>query len=115
MLTLEEIQKKIIAFRDARDWKQFHTPKDLAIGLTLEAGEVAEHFLWKDEAELKEYFKTHKEEIGDEMGDVLNYLLIMAHDFGIDLLAATSKKIDKNAQKYPVEKAKGRHTKYTEL
>ena len=115
MISLEEVQKKIIAFRDARDWKQFHTPKDLATGLTLEAGEVAEHFLWKDEAEIIEYLKTHKEEIGDEMGDVLNYLLIMANDFGIDLLDATSKKIDKNAEKYPVEKAKGRHTKYTEL
>src|SRR3989344_2355642 len=113
-MNLEEIQKKIIAFRDARDWKQFHTPKDLATGLTLEAGEVAEHFLWKDKAEIEEYIKTHKEEIGDEMGDVLNYLLIMANDFGIDLLDATSKKIDKNATKYPVEKAKGRHTKYTE-
>ena len=115
MLSLQEIQKKIIAFRDARDWKQFHTPKDLATGLILEAGEVAEHFLWKDEAEIAEYLKTHKEEIGDEMGDVLNYLLIMANDFGIDLLDATDKKIDKNARKYPVEKSKGKHTKYTEL
>ena len=114
-MNLEDLQKKIIAFRDARDWKQFHTPKDLATGLCLEAGEVAEHFLWKDEKELAEYLKTNKEEIGDEMGDVLNYLLIMANDFGIDLLDATDKKIDKNAQKYPVEKAKGRHTKYTEL
>lgn len=115
MPSLEDLQKKIIAFRDERDWKQFHTPKDLGTGLMLEAGEVAEHFLWKDQAEIEEYLKTHKEEIGDEMGDVLNYLLIMANDFGIDLAEATSKKIDKNAQKYPVEKAKGRHTKYTEL
>ena len=115
MTSLEDLQKKIIAFRDARDWKQFHTPKDLATGLMLEAGEVAEHFLWKDEAEIAEYLKTHKEEIADEMGDVLNYLLIMANDFGIDLADATSKKIDKTALKYPVEKAKGRHTKYTEL
>lgn len=115
MLSLEDLQKKIIAFRDARDWKQFHTPKDLATGLCLEAGEVAEHFLWKDKAEIEEYLRTHKEEIADEMGDVLNYLLIMANDFGIDLADATDKKIDKNAQKYPVEKSKGRHTKYTEL
>ncbi|OGH93261.1 MAG: nucleotide pyrophosphohydrolase [Candidatus Magasanikbacteria bacterium RIFOXYD1_FULL_40_23] len=115
MPSLEELQKKIIAFRDARDWKQFHTPKDLAIGLLLEAGEVAEHFHWKNEEDLKEYIKTHKEEIGDEMGDVLNYLLIMANDFGIDLADATDKKIDKNAQKYPVEKSRGRSAKYTEL
>ena len=110
MPSLEEIQKKIIAFRDAREWKQFHTPKDLAIGLILEAGEVAEHFHWKSGEDLQEYIKTHKEEIGDEMGDVLNYLLIMANDFGIDLLNATDKKIDKNAQKYPVEKSRGRST-----
>ena len=115
MITLCSLQQKIIAFRDARDWSQFHTPKDLAIGLSLEAGEVLEHFLWKNPDEIAEYLKTHKEEIADEMGDVLNYLLIMANDFGIDLLDATSKKIDKNVQKYPVEKAKGRHTKYTEL
>lgn len=115
MLTLSDLQKKIIAFRDARDWSQFHTPKDLAIGLSLEAGEVLEHFLWKNPEEIAEYLKTHKEEIADEMGDVLNYLLIMANDFGIDLLDATDKKIDKNDKKYPVEKSKGKHTKYMEL
>ena len=115
MLSLEALQQKILSFRDARDWAQFHTPKDLAIGLSLEAGEVLEHFLWKNPKEIAEYLKTHKEEIADEMGDVLNYLLIMANDFGIDLLDAAIKKVDKNAQKYPVEKAKGRHTKYTEL
>lgn len=115
MANLEELQKKIIAFRDARDWEQFHTPKDLGIGLLLEAGEVVEHFHWKNEENLREYIKTHKEEIGDEMGDVLNYLLIMANDFGIDLLDATDKKIDKNALKYPVEKSKGRNSKYDQL
>lgn len=115
MPNLEELQKKIIAFRDERDWKQFHKPKDLAVALSLEASEVLEHFLWKNEAEIAEYLKTYKEEIGDEMGDVLNYLLVMANDFGIDLADATDKKIDKNAQKYPVEKAKGRHTKYNQL
>ncbi len=115
MSNLEDLQQKIIAFRDARDWSQFHTPKDLAIGLSLEAGEVLEHFLWKTPEEIKEYLSSHKEEIADEMGDVLNYLLIMANDFGIDLAEATDKKIDKNAQKYPVDKAKGRHTKYDQL
>lgn len=115
MPNLEDLQKKIIAFRDERDWKQFHKPKDLAVALSLEASEVLEHFLWKDEVEIAEYLKTYKEEIGDEMGDVLNYLLVMANDFGIDLADATDKKIDKNAKKYPVEKAKGRHTKYDQL
>ena len=101
MLSLEDLQKKIIAFRDARDWKQFHTPKDLAVGLSLEAGEVLEHFHWKNDAEIAEHIKNHKEEIGDELADVLNYMLLMAHDFDIDLFAATLRKIEKTAQKYP--------------
>ncbi|TSC84802.1 MAG: nucleotide pyrophosphohydrolase [Parcubacteria group bacterium Gr01-1014_13] len=115
MLNLEEVQKKIIAFRDERDWKQFHTPKDMAISLALEAAEVLEHFQWKNEAEMKEYIANHKEEIGDELADVLWWVLLMANDLGIDILEAADKKIDKTALKYPVEKSKGRHTKYTEL
>lgn len=115
MLTLEDLQKKIIAFRDARDWKQFHNAKDSAISLSLEAAEVLEHFQWKNEAEIAEYLKTNKEEIGDELADVLWWVLLMSHDLGIDILEASEKKIEKTALKYPVEKAKGRHTKYTEL
>jgi NTP pyrophosphatase (non-canonical NTP hydrolase) len=115
MISLEELQKKIIAFRDARDWKQFHTSKDLAIGLMLEAGEVAEHFLWKTEEQLREHKRTHKEEIGDEMGDVLYFLLTMANDFDIDLLEAANKKIAKTELKYPIKKSKGKNTKYTHL
>ena len=115
MPTLSDLQKKIIAFRDERDWKQFHTPKDMATGLTLEAGEVAEHFLWKDEAEIAEYLKTNKEDIGDELADVLWWVLLMSHDLGIDILEASERKIEKTAQKCPVEKSKGRHTKYDKL
>ncbi len=74
-----------------------------------------EHFQWKKPEEITEYIKTHKEEIGEEMGDVLNYLLLMAHDFGIDLLDAADKKVEKNARKYPIEKAKGSAKKYNEL
>lgn len=115
MSDLKTLTDKILAFRDERDWKQFHTPKDLAIGLSLEAGEVAEHFHWKNEAEIVEHIKNYREEIGDELADVLNYLLLMAHDFDIDLFAATVRKIEKSAQKYPIEKAKGSHKKYTEF
>lgn len=115
MLSLEEIQKKIIAFRDARDWKQFHKPKDMAISLALEAAEVLEHFQWKNDAEMAEYIESHKEEIGDELADVLWWVLLMAHDLGINILEASDKKIDKTALKYPVEKSKGKHSKYTEL
>src|SRR3989338_4361258 len=102
---ITELTKKLIAFRDARDWKQFHKPKDLAISLSLEASEVLEHFQWKSEHEIELYIKTNKEEIADELADVLNYVLIMAHDLGIDIVEAEERKLAKNESKYPVEKA----------
>ncbi|NTU73784.1 nucleotide pyrophosphohydrolase [Candidatus Roizmanbacteria bacterium] len=112
---MNDLTQRIIAFRDARDWKQFHKPKDLAVSLSLEASEVLEHFQWKNEVEIGEYVLTHKDEIADELADVLNYLLIMAHDLGIDIIEAEEKKVSKNEAKYPVEKAKGNAMKYTEL
>src|SRR3989338_2866284 len=115
MQNLEELTKKLIAFRKVREWEQFHKPKDLAVSLSLEAAEVLEHFQWKNEQEIEEYVKTHKDEIGEELADVFNWVLIMSHDFGIDIAEASAKKISKNEAKYPVEKAKGRHTKYTKL
>lgn len=115
MAKIDDLTKRIIAFRDAREWKQFHKPKDLAISLALEAAEVLEHFQWKSEKEIEKYVKTSKDEIADELADVLNYLLIMSHDLGIDILRAEEKKISKNEAKYPVEKAKGKHTKYNKL
>lgn len=112
---IKKLTKRIIKFRDARDWKQFHKPKDLAVSLALEAAEVLEHFQWKSEAEIEKYVKTNKDEIAEEMADVLNYLLIMAHDLNIDIIKAEEKKVTKNESKYPVEKAKGNAKKYTEL
>ena len=115
MADTDKLIKKILAFRDARDWKQFHNPKDLAISLVLEAGEVMEHFQWKSKEEVLEYAKTHKEEIGEELADVQNYLLLLSHDLGIDLEKAVLKKMKKNELKYPISKAKGKHTKYNKL
>jgi len=115
MHIINDLTKKIIAFRDARDWKQFHTPKDLAISLSLEAGEVLEHFQWKTNEEVIKYLKDHKEDIGDELGDVFNYLLLLSDAAGIDILEAAEKKLKKNEEKYPVDKARGRHTKYNKL
>jgi len=71
MSDLSDLQKKIIAFRDARDWKQFHNPKDLSISLVLEATELLEHFQWKSHEEMTEHVKTHKIEVSDELADVL--------------------------------------------
>lgn len=112
---IKELTERIIAFRNARDWKQFHNPKDVALSMVLEAGEVMEHFQWKSKEEVEEYVKTHKDEIGEEIADVLYWVLLMSHDLDIDVMEALEKKIKKNEEKYPVEKAKGKHTKYDKL
>ncbi len=115
MADISEITKRIIAFRDARDWKQFHNPKDVALSLVLEAGEVMEHFQWKNQREIEEYIKTNKEDIGEELADVLYWILLLSRDLEIDIISAIDKKMTKNESKYPVDKAKGKHTKYDKL
>ena len=115
MSDLQELTKKYLAFRDKREWKQFHSPKNLAISLILEAGEVLEHFQWKTEAETDKYVEKNKEAIGDELADVLYNTLILSHDLGIDIWKAALKKLKKTEKKYPVRKSKGRAGKYTEL
>ena len=105
----------ILQFRTERDWKQFHNPKDSAIALMLEAGEVLEHFQWKTDTEVKQYINANKKEIGDELSDVLFWVILMSHDLEIDLTEAFEKKMEENRKKYPIEKAKGKHTKYTQL
>lgn len=115
MSDLTDMQAKIVAFRDARDWKQFHNPKDLAIGLNLEATEVLEHFLWKSPEEITKYLQTHTNNVAEELADTLYYVLLMAHELGIDIKQALSDKMEQNEAKYRVDKAKGNHKKYTEL
>lgn len=112
---MDDIIKKIVKFRNERDWKQFHNPKDLAISLSLEASEVLEHFQWKSKEEIEEYIKTHKEHIAEELADVLYWVLLMSHDLKIDIIKASEKKLKKNIEKYPIKKAKGKHTKYNKL
>ena len=115
MAKIEELTQRLIAFRDARDWNKFHNPKDIALSLVLEAAEVLEHFQWKDKETVEKYVVTNKADIAEELADVFNWILIMSHDLNIDILEASEKKILKNAEKYPVEKAKGNAKKYTEL
>ena len=112
---IDEITKRIVAFRNARDWKQFHNPKDVALSLVLEATEVMEHFQWKNKEEIEKYVVESKGEIGEELADVLYWVLLMSHDLNIDVLAALDKKMKINQKKYQVKKAKGKHTKYTKL
>jgi len=114
-MDIKTLQKKYIKFRDKRDWRQFHNPKDLAISLALEAAEVLEHFQWKNDSEVEEYIKSEKiEHLKDEVADVAIYLFLLAHELGIDLEKAYLDKMRKNDKKYPVEKAKGSRKKYTE-
>lgn len=115
MKDLNELTEKIVEFREIRDWKQFHNPKDCAISLALEASEVLEHFQWKSKEEIENYVKEYKEDIADELADVLYWVILMSHDLGINILNASDKKLKKSGIKYPIEKAKGVHTKYNKL
>lgn len=112
---IETITAKIRDFRDARDWAQFHNPKDMAIAISIEASELLEHFLWKNPAETASRVETHREKIEEEIADIAIYLFELADNLGIDLAAAMERKLARNAKKYPVEKAKGSNAKYSEL
>ncbi len=109
---MDELIKKITAFRDERDWGQFHNPKDLAISLNLEASELLELFQWKSS---EEAIEKNEEKLQDELADVLYYVLLMFHDLKIDPAEALLSKLSKNEEKYPVDKAYGSNKKYTEL
>ncbi|MEN9912847.1 MAG: hypothetical protein RLY66_255 [Candidatus Parcubacteria bacterium] len=115
MSKIEDLTKRILAFRDARNWKQFHNPKDMALSLVLEAAEVMEHFQWKNKEEMESYVKTNKKDIGEELADVLYWVLLMSNDLKIDVSSALQEKLKKNEEKYPVKKAKGKHVKYDKL
>lgn len=115
MSNIKTLTDRIIKFRDARDWKQFHNPKDVALSLVLEATEVMEHFQWKSVGEMEKYIKENKTAIGEELADVLYWVLLMGHDLDIDVISALDRKMKINEVKYPVEKAKGKHTKYDRL
>ncbi len=115
MSDIQDLTKRITEFRDARDWKQFHNAKDMALSLSLEASELLEHFQWRNGEEIQKYIDAHKTEISDELADVLYWVLLISHDLCIDIGEAVKSKIQKTELKYPVEKAKGKNAKYTEL
>lgn len=114
-MTFDALRALIVAFRDERDWDQFHNPKELATALSIEASELLEHFLWKSPAEVEERIATRREDIADELADVGVYLIELADKVGVDLPTAIQRKMAKNAIKYPVEKAKGSNKKYSEF
>ena len=116
MNSLKNIIHKLVEFRKERDWEQFHNPKDLAISLNLEASELLEIFQWKTVTEMD--FKEgseDKERIREELADIMNYVLLISHDLNINIEEAALSKINKNAEKYPIEKSKGIATKYNRL
>ena len=94
---------------------QFHDPKNMAVSIILEASELLEHFQWKTKEEVEKYVMQNKSEIKDEIADIALYLFELADNLGINLIGAMEEKLKKNAMKYPVEKAKGKHTKYNKL
>ena len=104
---MEELRSEIIKFQKERDWKQFHTPENLAKSISIEAAELLEHFQWNKEYDVSE--------VADELADVLNYCIQMANKLGVDPKQIVLDKMEKTAKKYPVEKSKGVSTKYTKL
>lgn len=112
---VSNLKSKLNKFVSERDWKKYHNPKDLAISISIEAAELLEHFQWRDSVSVDEKVRANLEDIKDEMADIYIYLLEMSDVLGVDLIEAANKKLDKNAKKYPVEKAKGNAKKYTEL
>ena len=115
VMTISELTNQINAFRDARDWKQFHNPKDMAISISIEAAELLEHFQWKNPAECETHLKANSEAVADEMADVAIYLFELADLLDLNLGEEMLRKLEKNAEKYPVEKAKGSNKKYDKL
>lgn len=115
MSDIKILTEKIKKFRDQRDWKQFHNPKDSSIALVSEAAEVVDLFKWRNSEEMKIFVNESKKEIGEELSDVLYWVLLIAYDLNIDLINAFNAKMKENEKKYPVEKAKGKHTKYNKL
>jgi NTP pyrophosphatase (non-canonical NTP hydrolase) len=112
---IDELKAKLRKFRDDRDWKQFHNPKDLAISIAIEAGELLEEFQWKDKEGVERKVREERHKVEEEMADIYIYLLELSDVLGVDLVEAAGRKMAKNAVKYPVEKAKGNSRKYTEL
>lgn len=116
--TVAELKARVLAFARERDWEQFHAPKNLAMALAAEAGELMEHFLWCEAAASAKLMKTdavRRKKIEEELADVVIYALEFANSTGVDLAAVIESKMTANALKYPVEKARGRSAKYTEL
>ena len=112
--SLKELRTRLQRFVDERDWQQFHSPKNLSMAMIVEAAELVEHFQWMTEQQSLQLTPEKKEMVSQEIADTFVYLLRIAEVLGIDLIDAANRKLEINALKYPVEKARGRNDKYTE-
>lgn len=114
-MNFTELKQKINQFALDRDWDQFHSPKNLSMALNVEAGELLECFQWLTENQSKNLSSDQLSDVRDEIADVFIYLVRLAEKLDIDLIDAAENKIEKNAEKYPVEKSKGKSLKYDKL
>ncbi len=112
--SLEELIGDVVAFRDARNWRQFHNAKDMALSLVLEAAELLELTQWKNGDLLERHLSERSNDVADELADVLWWVLLISHDLGIDLESAFATKLERNGDKYPIDRAFGSAAKYTE-
>lgn len=113
--SIRELTAQIRAFRDARDWLQFHGPKELAVAITAEAGELLQHFVWQTPEQSAERVRTRRDAIGDEIADVALLLFELADNLGLDLAAQMRAKLAANETRYPADKARGSNRRYNEL
>ncbi|MEI6669153.1 MAG: nucleotide pyrophosphohydrolase [Acidobacteriota bacterium] len=113
--TIDELTAEIRAFRDARDWRQFHNPKELAVAITAEAGELLQHFVWQSPEQSDRRVVDRRADIGSEVADVAILLFEFADNCGIDVAEAIRAKLASNEQRYPANKARGSNAKYNEL
>ena len=116
--SIDQLKRLLLDFRDERDWKQFHDPKNLAEAISIEAAELLELFLWKSPSDVAHLLKSDaefKNAVEDELADILSFILNFANATNIDVSRAVKSKIEKNRKKYPVEKAKGSAAKYDQL
>lgn len=115
VINLSQLQQRLRKFAAAREWEQFHSPKNLACALSVEASELLEHFQWMKEEESRTLPKDKLIEVETEIADIFCYLLMISDKLGIDLIESTNKKIASNESRYPIDKSKGRSDKYTKL
>lgn len=113
--SIQVLTREICSFRDARDWAQFHNPKEMAVAIAAEAGELLQHFVWQSAAQSEARVLDRRDELASEMADVAILLFEMADGCGIDLAAAMRRKLARNEERYPVDKARGSNRKYNEL